>query len=108
MRSRGTQACTIAEMAKPSTSAHHTCHAIRKAFHRPSPSLETTSPTAPAALSVPPHQAGGGGHELPGLLLLEALGVVDDAVARVVVHQAQSDLVDRRLDEKSWVSRSMQ
>ena len=29
IRSRGTHACTIAEIANPSTSAHHTSHAIR-------------------------------------------------------------------------------
>src|SRR4051812_23590437 len=32
MRSRGTQAWTIAEMKKPSTSAHQTCQAISSAF----------------------------------------------------------------------------
>ena len=36
-RSRGAQACTIAESRNPSTSAHQTSHAIRKAFQRPSP-----------------------------------------------------------------------
>ncbi len=34
-RSRGTQAWTIAEIAKPNTKAHHTAQAIRKAFERP-------------------------------------------------------------------------
>src|SRR5215207_10271625 len=43
-RFRGTQACTTAEIAKPSTSAHQTSHAIRKAFERPSPVFERTSP----------------------------------------------------------------
>ena len=33
--SRGTHACTIAEMAKPSTSAHHTSQAMRSASRRP-------------------------------------------------------------------------
>ena len=47
MRSRGTQACTIAEIAKPSTSAHQTSHAISSAFQRPSPIVETMSPIAP-------------------------------------------------------------
>src|SRR3954453_8903731 len=41
MRSRGTHACTIAEMRKPSTSAHHTSQAIRKAFHSPSPIVDS-------------------------------------------------------------------
>jgi len=35
MRSRGTHACTIAEIVKPSTSAHHTSQAIRNEFLRP-------------------------------------------------------------------------
>src|SRR3954451_22724195 len=43
MRWRGTQACTMAEIAKPRTSAHQTSHAIRKAFHSPSPIFEITS-----------------------------------------------------------------
>src|SRR4051812_21920147 len=42
MRCRGTQACTIAEMKKPSTSAHQTAQAMRTAFQRPSPSAEIT------------------------------------------------------------------
>src|SRR3954470_21278216 len=42
IRSRGTHACTTAEMKKPSTSAHHTSHAMRKAFHSPSPTVERT------------------------------------------------------------------
>src|SRR3954471_19182513 len=46
-RSRGTQACTIAEIAKPSTSAHHTSQAIRKAFESPSPTFERTSAMTP-------------------------------------------------------------
>src|SRR4051794_36917137 len=46
MRRRGTQAWTIAEMAKPRTSAHHTSHAIRNAFQRPSPIFAITSLTA--------------------------------------------------------------
>jgi hypothetical protein len=37
IRWRGTQAWTIAEIANPSTSAHHTSQAIRQAFHNPSP-----------------------------------------------------------------------
>src|SRR4051794_20289800 len=37
MRSRGTQACTIAEMANPSTRAHHTSQAMRKASFRAEP-----------------------------------------------------------------------
>ena len=37
MRVRGTQAWTTPEIAKPSTSAHQTCHAIRNALLRPSP-----------------------------------------------------------------------
>ena len=47
IRSRGTHACTTAEMAKPSTSAHQTSHAIWKAIHRPSriqPSTATARP----------------------------------------------------------------
>src|SRR5262249_32645717 len=35
IRSRGTHACTIAEIANPSTSAHHTSHAIRNESFRP-------------------------------------------------------------------------
>ena len=45
MRSRGTHACTIAEMAKPSTSAHHTSQAIRKASLNPSPIVVNTPVT---------------------------------------------------------------
>src|SRR5579884_2106334 len=43
IRCLGTHACTIAEIANPSTSAHHTSHAISKLFDSPSPILETTS-----------------------------------------------------------------
>jgi len=35
MRSCGTQACTTAEMANPSTSAHHTSQAIRNESFKP-------------------------------------------------------------------------
>ena len=42
MRSRGTHAWTIAEIAKPSTSAHQTSHAMSTAFQRPSPILFIT------------------------------------------------------------------
>ncbi len=35
IRSRGTHAWTTAEMAKPSTSAHHTAHAMSRASRRP-------------------------------------------------------------------------
>ena len=34
IRSRGTHACTIADVAKPSTSAHQTSHAIRNESRR--------------------------------------------------------------------------
>src|SRR5215211_4268995 len=44
-RWRGTHAWTIAEIANPSTSAHHTSYAIRKAFHSPSPTVERNPPT---------------------------------------------------------------
>jgi hypothetical protein len=44
-RSRGTHACTIAEMRKPRTSAHQTSQAISSAFHRPSPIAEGTAVT---------------------------------------------------------------
>ena len=44
MRSRGTHACTIAEIAKPSTSAHQTSQAIRKAFEKPFPELVKHGP----------------------------------------------------------------
>ena len=37
MRCRGTHAWTIAEMAKPSTSAHHTSQAMRKASFSATP-----------------------------------------------------------------------
>src|SRR3954467_6514401 len=46
IRARGTQAWTTAEMAKPSTSAHHTSHAIRKAVAKPSASLSRTADTS--------------------------------------------------------------
>ena len=36
MRSRGTHACTTAEMANPSTRAHQTAHAISSEFEMPS------------------------------------------------------------------------
>ncbi len=42
-RSRGTQAWTIAEIAKPNTSAHQTSHAIRNASCRPLQITFTTS-----------------------------------------------------------------
>ena len=42
MRCRGTQAWTIAEMAKPSTSAHHTCQAISSASFSATPTCEIT------------------------------------------------------------------
>src|SRR4051794_11340017 len=48
MRARGTHACTIAEIANPSTSAHQTSHAISTAFQSPSPTVETMSPIAPS------------------------------------------------------------
>ena len=60
-RSRGTHACTIAEIAKPSTSAHQTSQAISTAFDRPSPTLAMTSATR---RSAPAHQAPDGGHQL--------------------------------------------
>jgi hypothetical protein len=41
IRSRGTHAWTIAEMAKPSTSAHQTVHAISSAFEIPSQSVSS-------------------------------------------------------------------
>ena len=37
-RRRGTQACTIADRAKPNASAHQTSHTMRSAFVRPSTS----------------------------------------------------------------------
>jgi hypothetical protein len=40
MRSRGTHACTMAEIAKPRTSAHQTSQAMRKASFR---AAQTTS-----------------------------------------------------------------
>ena len=51
MRCRGTHACTIAEIAKPSTSAHHTSHAIRKASLSATPICESTYPIASSALA---------------------------------------------------------
>src|SRR5215207_1322020 len=45
-----------------------------------------------------PHQPGDRGHQLLGPLLLEILRAVDDAVARVVIHEPESDLVERRLN----------
>jgi hypothetical protein len=36
IRARGTHACTIAEMAKPKTRAHHTSYAISAAMRSPS------------------------------------------------------------------------
>src|SRR6188474_1022178 len=53
MRCRGTHACTIPEIANPSTSAHHTSHAIRKALPSPSPIFPTTSLTSRVLLAVP-------------------------------------------------------
>jgi hypothetical protein len=44
-RSRGTHAWTMAEIAKPRTSAHQTAQAMSTAFHRPSPTLARTSAT---------------------------------------------------------------
>ena len=42
MRSRGTHACTIAEIANPSTSAHQTSQAMRNAFSNPLAIVPTT------------------------------------------------------------------
>ena len=42
IRSRGTHAWTTAEMKKPSTSAHHTSHAIRNASLSATHTCETT------------------------------------------------------------------
>src|SRR5512133_1149409 len=92
MRSRGTHACTIAEIAKPRTRAHHTSHAMSTAFHRPSPTLAMTSATRGSA---PADEPPDGGHHLVGAIdALRALGA-HHAVARVVVEQAERDLVER-------------
>src|SRR3954466_7547716 len=48
IRWRGTQACTIALIAKPRTSAHHTSQAIRNASFRPLPMTSSTSTMARA------------------------------------------------------------
>ena len=52
IRSRGTQAWTTPEIAKPSTSAHQTSYAIRKDCSRPSPIVLRTSPM-PSVSSKP-------------------------------------------------------
>jgi hypothetical protein len=44
-RSRGTQACTTAEIAKPRTSAHQTSYAIRKECCMPSQIVSVASVT---------------------------------------------------------------
>jgi hypothetical protein len=43
MRSRGTHACTIAEIKNPNANAHHTSHAINNASRTP---CQRTSKTA--------------------------------------------------------------
>ena len=50
------------------------------------------------AASAPAHEAGDGGHQLLGALLLDLRGAADHAVAGVVVHEAERDLVERGLD----------
>src|SRR3954471_18314211 len=95
MRSRGILTWTNAEIAKPSTSAHHTSHAMRKASHSP---LPMTSSTAPVLLAAA-HEAPDGAHQLAGeLVAVAVLAALDDAVAGVVVEQPERDLVERRLD----------
>jgi hypothetical protein len=53
MRSRGTQACTIAEIAKPRTRAHQTSHAIRNESSMPCQMTVMTSLTLRFAPSQP-------------------------------------------------------
>ena len=85
----------MAEIAKPRTSAHQTSQAMSTAFHRPSPTLAITSATR---RSAPAHEPPDGGHHLVGAIdALLALGA-HDAMARVVVEQAERDLVERGLD----------
>ena len=64
---------------------------------RPESVVEREDPRGSLAA---PHQAGDGGDELLGALFLEVRGPVDDAVAGVVVHQAERDLVERSLDRR--------
>jgi len=45
IRSRGTQACTIAEIVNPRTSAHQTCQAIRNESRKPCQITSRTSTT---------------------------------------------------------------
>src|SRR3954469_3008857 len=87
MCSRGTHACTTAEMKKPSTSAHHTAQAISPASFSASRRTSTTT-----------HEPRDRGHQLVGPLRLLVGGGPRDAVLGVVVEQAQRDLVKRRLD----------
>src|SRR5262249_8112735 len=47
MRARGTQACTMPEIAKPSTSAHQTAQAIRNESRSPCQITSRTSIAAP-------------------------------------------------------------
>ena len=47
MRTRGAHACTAPEIVNPSTSAHHTCHAISSAFCSPSHSVSIAAIAAP-------------------------------------------------------------
>src|SRR5271168_5264585 len=58
MRSRGTHACTTAEIAKPNTSAHHTSQAIRKASSSPSPIVVRTLMQRGSCPSHSPGSAG--------------------------------------------------
>src|SRR5512133_4165172 len=82
----------MAEIAKPRTSAHQTSQAISTAFHSPSPTLAMTSATR---RSAPAREPPDGGHHLVGAIdALLALGA-HDAMACVVVEQAERDLVER-------------
>src|SRR5215218_6478285 len=94
MRSRGTHAWTIAEIAKPRTSAHQTSQPMSTAFQRPSPTLERTSATSGSA---PAHEPSDRGHHLVGAIDLLLAFDAHDAMARVVVEQAEGDLVERGL-----------
>src|SRR5512132_1733437 len=85
----------MAEMAKPRTRAHQPAQAMSTAFHRPSPTLAITSATRPSA---PAHEPPDGGHKLVGAVdALLALGA-HHAMARVVVEQAERNLVHCGLD----------
>ena len=71
IRERGTQACTIAESRKPSTSAQPTSHAICPAFASPCPIRSRTCIPPEGTPGVTPYPRGKDGSVGDGLIILD-------------------------------------